>query len=134
VTYISVLPKNAAAESRLSEAGDALMEMLCTAAQGVLQIPENDIIVELSRCTTISFNRSAVDAAVTPDVVLAFATSDHELQARFPTLRDRVLRDWNDCFASLAVEVWFTLIDTWGTNTEVAWARPESLSGAAPTR
>jgi hypothetical protein len=120
VTYISILPKNENAESRMTENRDALMDLLFIAAKEVLEIPDNDIIVELNRCTTISFNRSAVDAAVAPDVVLTFATSDGYLQPRFQTLSDRVVSDWNGRFGDIKLEVWISLIDAAGTNIELS--------------
>lgn len=119
VTYISVLPKNENAESRMTENRDALMDLLFIAAKEVLQIPDNDIIVELNRCTTISFNRSAVEVAVAPDVVITFATSDGYLQSRFQTLSDRVVSDWNARFGDIKLEVWISLIDLSGTNIDV---------------
>ena len=118
MTYIIVQPKNEDAESRMAEAGDAVSDLLSAAVRDILQVPENDIIVELNRCTTISFNRPAVNAKIVPDVVLAFATSDRELQPRFQTLCDRVLSDWDGQFRDLKIEVWFTLIETWGTNVD----------------
>ena len=117
VTYISVLPKTEDVQSRLTENGDAVMDLLFSAAKEVLQIPDNDIIVELNRCTTIAFNRSAMEAAVAPEVVLTFVTSDHHLQPRFQALCDRVVSDWNDRFGDIRIEVWVSLIDTWGTDT-----------------
>ncbi|HEV7186064.1 MAG TPA: hypothetical protein VGN33_16355 [Leifsonia sp.] len=120
MTYISILPKNENAESRMTENRDALMDLLFIAAKEVLEIPDNDIIVELNRCTTISFNRSAVDAAVAPDVVLTFATSDGYLQPRFQTLSDRVVSDWNGRFGDIKLEVWISLIDAAGTNIELS--------------
>lgn len=103
----------------MTDNGDALMDLLFSAAKDVLQIHESDIIVELNRCTTISFNSAAVHAGAAPDVVLKFATSDHYLQPRFQTLCDRVVDGWNRQFGDLKLEVWVSLIDTWGTNTSM---------------
>lgn len=119
MTYINILPKNDDAQSRLVESGDVVMDLLFRAAKDVLEIPDNDIIVELNRSTTISFHRSAIRADVAPDVVLTFATSDHHLQPRFPGLCDRVVADWNARFGELKLEVWVSLIDTSGTNIDV---------------
>lgn len=119
MTYISILPKNENAESRMTENREALMDLMSIAAKEILQIPDNDIIVELNRCTTISFNRSAVEAAVAPDVVITFATSDGYLRTRFQTLSDRVVSDWNGRFEDIKLEAWISLIDTSGTNIDV---------------
>ena len=114
-----MLPKSEDVQSRLTESGDAVMDLLFMAAKDVLQIPDNDIIVELNRCTTIAFNRSAVTAAGAPDVVLTFVTSDRDLEPRFQALCDRVVSDWNDRFGDIRIEVWVSLIDTWGTNIQL---------------
>lgn len=119
MTYISILPKSEAVQSRIAERGEAAMDMLFTATREVLQIPDNDIIVELHRSTTITFNRSAVDAQVAPDVVLTFETSDHHLEPRFPALCDRVVGDWNELFGTMKLEVWASLIGASATNIEV---------------
>ncbi|AND17679.1 hypothetical protein C5C18_09430 [Rathayibacter tritici] len=119
MTYIRILPKNETSQARMTEARDAVMDLLFAAAKEILQIPDNDIIVELNRSTTISFNRSAVQAAVAPDVVLTFATSDHHLRPLFPALCDRVVSDWNDLFEDVGLEVWVSLIDASGTTIEV---------------
>jgi len=119
VTYISVLPKSEDVQSRLTENGDAVMDLLFMAAKEVLQIPDNDIIVELHRCTTIAFNRSAVAAAAAPDVVLTFVTSDHDLQPRFQTLCDRVVSGWNERFGDIRIEVSVSLLNAWGTNIQL---------------
>ena len=119
MTYIRILPKNETSQSRMTENSGAVLDLLFVAAREILQIPDNDIIVELNRSTTISFNRSAAQAAVAPDVVLTFATSDHHLQPLFSTLCDRVVSDWNDLFGDVKLEVWVSLIDTSGTNIEV---------------
>lgn len=118
MTYVMILPKNEHAQSRMTEDCDAAMDLLFLAVKEILQIPDSDIILELTRCTTVAFNRSAVDAAVAPDVVLTFATSDRDLPPRFDTLCDRVLSDWNDRFGDLKLEVWVSLIDAWAANTE----------------
>lgn len=119
MTYVNVLPKSEDAQSRLAEDADAVLDMLFAATRDVLGIPENDIIVELNRCTTISFNRSAVEAAVAPDVVLTFTTSDHHLRPRFQTLCDRVVSDWNALVGDLKVEVWVSLLENSGTNIDL---------------
>ncbi|QHC75123.1 hypothetical protein [Rathayibacter sp. VKM Ac-2805] len=119
MTYVRILPKNEAAESRMTESGDAVMDLLFAAAKEILGIPDDDIIVESNRSTTISFNRSAVQADVAPDVVLTFATSDHHLEPLFPALCDRVVSDWNDLFEDVKLEVWVSLIGASGTNIDV---------------
>lgn len=119
VTYISILPKNENAQSRMTENRDVVMDLLFTAAKEVLQIPDNDNIVELNRCTTISFNRSAMEAAVAPDVVVTFATSHDYLQPRSQALSDRVVSGWNGRFGDIKLEVWISLIDISGTNIEL---------------
>ncbi|WP_380173677.1 hypothetical protein ACFEMC_03555 [Kineococcus sp. DHX-1] len=119
MTYVNVLPKSEDAQSRLTEDADAVLDMLFAATRDVLGIPENDIIVELNRCTTISFNRSALEAAVAPDVVLTFVTSDHHLQPLFPALCDRVVSDWNGRFGDVKVEVWVSLLQNSGTNIDL---------------
>ncbi|MFS0734126.1 hypothetical protein ABC304_02330 [Microbacterium sp. 1P10UB] len=116
MTYITVSPKNSAAESLTAEASDTLCNLLRAATEEILQIPSDDIIVEMNRCTVFTFDQSAVDAGVAPDVVLTFATSDRHLQPKFSTLRDRVLHDWDGRFEAVRLEVWFTLIDVWGSS------------------
>lgn len=118
MTYVNVLPKNENAQSRMTREADVVLDLLFAATRDVLGIPENDIVVELNRCTTISFNRSAVGAAVAPDVVLTFATSDHHLQPLFQALCDRVVSDWNSRFGDVKLEVWLSLIENSGTNIE----------------
>ncbi|WP_156424597.1 hypothetical protein [Arthrobacter sp. EpRS71] len=119
MTYISILPKNENAQSRMTDNRDEVMDLLFAAAKDILQIPDTDIIVELNRCTTVSFNRAAVHAGAAPDVVLKFATSDQYLQPRFQTLCDRVVDGWNSQFGDIKLEVWVSLIDTWGTNADL---------------
>lgn len=116
MAYVNILPKNLTAQTRVTENADAIMDLLFAACKEVLRVADDDIIVELNSCTTIAFHRAAVDAAAAPDVVLTFATSDHHLQPRFRALCDRVVEAWNARFADIAVEVWVSPIDTWGTN------------------
>lgn len=119
MTYISIIPKNENAQSSMIDNSDAVMDLLFVAAKDVLQILDTDIIVELNRCTIVSFNRASVHAGAAPDVVLKFATSDHYLQPRFQSLCDRVVDGWNSQFGDIKLEVWVSLIDTWGTNTDL---------------
>lgn len=119
MTYISILPKNENAQSRMTDNRDAVMDLLCSAAKDVLQIPDTDIIAELNRHIPASFNQAAQLSGAVPDVVMKIATSDDYLEARFQTLCERVIEDWNRHFADLKLEVWVSLIDAWGTNSEV---------------
>lgn len=119
MTYISILPKSETVQSRIADSCEVVMDLLFIAAKEVLHIPDNDIIVELNRSTTITFNRSAMEAQVAPDVVLTFATSDQHLQPQFQALCDRVVTGWNGLFGDMKLEVWVSLIDASGTNIEL---------------
>lgn len=120
MTYVTVTPKTAAAEALLTDTRDGLLARLFAAVGEVFEIPDTDIIVELNRCTTIAFHPAAIEAGAAPDVVLTFATSDTVLAPLFPALRDRVIDEWRGDFPNLDVEIWFTLIDAWGTTIPVA--------------
>ncbi|AOX45882.1 hypothetical protein [Microbacterium sp. BH-3-3-3] len=119
MTYVSILPKTIDAQIRLTEQLDTVMNLLFTAAREVLDIPDNDIIVELHSCTTLAFNASAVRADVAPDVVLTFVTSDAPLERLFSELCERVVGDWNGPFETLKLEVWASLLGASDTNIEV---------------
>lgn len=119
MAYISIFPKTAEAQRRLTEGCAGLMSILSGATKEVLDVPDHDIIVELNQCTVLAFNPQAVNTGAVPDVVIKIETSDLDLQSRFDVLRDEVLTRWNAEFQGLVkIELWISLIGAWGTNID----------------
>lgn len=120
MAYIEILPKSSEAQARLEDSCASVMDLLYHAAKDVLKVPDHDIIIELSQCTTIAFNSLAVKASSVPDVVVKIATSDEHLQPKFQALCEQIISSWDAHFShSLKIELWINLIDTWGSNVEL---------------
>ena len=120
MAYIEISPKSSRAQALLESSCDTAMEILYGATKEVLNVPDNDIIVELRECGTIAFNARAVNAGAVPDVVVKISTNDSEFQPRFQALCDLIISRWDAQFGNdLKIELWIDLFDTWGSNIEL---------------
>ena len=119
MAYIEIFPKSTETQQRLADHSAPMMDILYQATKRILNVPDHDIIIELSHCTAIAFNSLAVQASAVPDVVIKISTSDHDLQPKFQSLCDLIVSNWGAQFGStLKLEIWINLINTWGCNID----------------
>lgn len=117
MAYVEIIPKTSASEQRLITNGVELADHIAQVIKTVLEVPDHDIIVELRRCTTITFNALAVDSGSAPDAIVKIATSDLHLQPRFEGLTARIVDLWDARFGpDFRVEVWASPIAAWNCN------------------
>ncbi|AZO45269.1 hypothetical protein LB559_06540 [Mesorhizobium sp. BR1-1-3] len=120
MAYIEIFPKSTETQQRLADHSAPMMDILYQATKRILNVPDHDIIIELNQCTAIEFNSLAVQSSAVPDVVIKISTSDHDLQQKFQSLCDLIVRKWSAQFGNtLKLEIWINLIDTWGCNIDL---------------
>lgn len=119
MAYIEIYPQNLRAQVTLKDKEDLVFDLLVDCVKKVFQVPENDIIVALHECSTISFNRSAVALDVTPDVLLKLNTNDVQFKEKAEELKDMIIDQWDYLLGKvLKVECWINFFHTWGCNIE----------------
>ena len=119
MAYIEIFPKSAESQKKMTDHHTSVMDMLYAGTKEILNVPDQDIIVELNQCTAIAFNSRAVQASAVPDVVVKISTSDHHFHPKFQSLCDHIVSNWNAQFGNtLKLEIWVNVIDTWGCNID----------------
>lgn len=119
MAYVEIQPKSKAAEDMLISRQDELYKAIGQCVLSTFTIPETDMILELQKCRTVSFDPMAVSLESAPDVVLKLNTSDVQFKGLAQELADKIVASWKDLFGTeLAMECWIHFFHAWGCNMD----------------